>query len=66
MTREEIIAQFQGSSDVEPTVYIFSGSKEDLKSVANTTIRMLLSNGVLYFVSSNDQYTPTDPRMEIL
>ena len=66
MTREEIIAQFQGGSDIEPTVYIFRGSKEDLKSVANTTIRMLSSNSVLYFVSSDDQYVPTDSRMEIL
>lgn len=66
MTREETIVQFQGSSDIEPTVYIFNGSKDDLKSVANTTIRMLSSNGVLYFVSSDNQYIPTDPRMEIL
>ena len=66
MTKEEIIAQFQGSSEAMPTVYIFNGSLQQLQEVANTSIKTFTVGGVLHFVSIEDEYTPTDPRMEIL
>ncbi len=66
MTREEIIAQFQGNSESAPTVYIFRGSLQQLQEVAATSIRTLAVNGILHFMSIEDEYIPTDPRMEIL
>ncbi len=66
MTREEIIAQFQGGSEIAPTVYVFNGSLQQLQEVANTSIRTFTVGGVLHFVSIEDGYNSTDPRMEIL
>ena len=66
MTREEIIAQFQGNSEIEPTVYVFNGPLIDLQEVADTSVRTLSVNGVLYFMSMDRNYTPTDVRMETL
>lgn len=66
MTREEIIKQFQGKSETTTTVYIFRGSLTDLQKIAATSIRTLQVAGVLYFMSIDENYIPTDPRMEIL
>lgn len=66
MTREEIILQFQGGSETAPVVYTFNGTLTQLKEAAGTTIRTLSVNGVLHFVSTDENYTPTDARMEVL
>ncbi len=66
MTREEIIAQFQGSSESAPVVYIFNGTLSQLETVAATNIKTLKVQDTLYFVSLDSEYTPTDSRMEIL
>jgi len=66
MTKEEIIAQFQGSSETVPAVYIFNGSLQQLQEVANTSIRTFSTNGILYFMSMAASYSPNDIRMEAL
>ena len=66
MTREEIIAQFQGSSETVPAVYIFNGSLSDLEQIAATSIKTFGVQGTLYFMSLDPEYIPTDPKMEIL
>jgi hypothetical protein len=66
MTREEIIAQFQGRDEVAPTVYTFQGTLSQLQEVANTNIKTFTVNSVLYFVSLDPEYVPADSRMEIL
>lgn len=66
MTKEEIILQFQGNAETAPIVYVFQGSLEQLKQVAATSIKTFTVGGVLHFVSLDNGYTPTDPRMEIL
>ena len=66
MTREEIIAQFQGRSETVPTVYIFNGSLSDLEQVAATSIKTFGIQDTLYFMPFDPEYVPTDSRMEIL
>ena len=52
MTREEIIAQFQGRSETVPTVYVFNGSLSDLEQVAATSIKTFGIQDTLYFMQS--------------
>jgi hypothetical protein len=66
MTREEIIAQFQGNNETTPTVYVFNGNLSDLEQVAATSIKTFGVQGTLYFMSLDPEYVPVDSRMEIL
>lgn len=65
MTREEIIQMFT-REDVVPTVYKFNGTRQQLAEVANTSYTVFAPQDDVYFISTDSNYVPTDPRIEVL
>ena len=62
MTIEEIKSYFSNRP-----VYTFSGTKEELQEITGGSFTVLITNGTIYFcVSSDETYTPTDNRMELV
>ena len=62
MTIEEIKSYFGNRP-----VYTFSGTKEELQVMTGGSFTGLITNGRIYFcVSSDETYTPTDNRMELV
>jgi hypothetical protein len=62
MTIEEIKQTF-GPHGI---VYSFSGKKEELETIVGTSYVVLVVNGNVYFAVTDENYTPTDTRMELI
>jgi hypothetical protein len=66
MTKEEIIKQFQGTSEETPTVYIFTGNINQLKDIVKFSYNTLAVNGVIYFSLLETNKEVLDQRVEVL